>query len=155
MCEKGKKCKYSHDLSLEEQKHASIDIYSDPRAKVGKMPDTIITCKDFIEAVEKNLYGFNWVCPNGGENCQYRHMLPAGYVLKRDNGAARQDSDDEEDKLTMEEQIEEERRQLTGELTPVTLESFNAWKERKAAKKQAELEAQIAAEEAKGKKDKS
>ena len=99
------------------------------------MPDTIITCKDFIEALEKNLYGFNWVCPNGGENCQYRHMLPAGYILKRDKGAAKQESDDEEDKLTMEEQIEEERRQLTGELTPVTLESFNAWKERKAAKK--------------------
>ena len=33
------------------------------------MPDTIITCKNFIEAVEKNLYGFNWVCPSGGENC--------------------------------------------------------------------------------------
>ena len=53
MCEKGKKCKYSHDMTLEEQRHASIDVYSDPRAKVGKMPDTIITCRDFIEAVEK------------------------------------------------------------------------------------------------------
>ena len=47
----------------------SIDLYSDPRAKLGKVPDTIITCRDFIEAVEKNLYGFNWMCPNGGDNC--------------------------------------------------------------------------------------
>lgn len=45
--------------------------------------------------------------------------------------------------MTWEEKIEDERRQLTGELTPVTLDSFNAWKERKAAAKQAELEAKI------------
>lgn len=68
-------------MSLAEAKTASIDIYQDPRAKLGKVPDTIITCKDFIEAVEKNLYGFNWVCPNKGDECQYRHMLPTGYVL--------------------------------------------------------------------------
>ena len=109
VCEKGKKCKYSHDLSIEDQKHAAIDVYSDPRAKLGKMPDTIITCKDFIDAVEKNLYGFNWVCPNGGEKCQYRHMLPPGYVINKNKGAAAEESDDEEDKLTMEEEIEQER----------------------------------------------
>lgn len=34
------------------------------------------------------------------------------------------------------------------------MDSFNAWKARKAAKKQEELEARIAAEEAKGRKDK-
>ena len=95
-------------MTLEDQKHASIDVYSDPRAKVGKMPDTIITCRDFIEAVEKNTYGFNWVCPNGGENCQYRHMLPPGYVINRNKGAAAaaEESDDGEEKLTMEEEIE-------------------------------------------------
>ena len=76
MCEKGKKCKYSHDLSIDEQKQQNIDIYSDPRAKIGKMPDTIITCRDFIAAVEQEKYGFNWVCPTAGDNCQYRHMLP-------------------------------------------------------------------------------
>lgn len=47
----------------------AIDLYSDPRAKIGKMPDTIITCRDFLEAVEKNLYGFNWTCPTAGDNC--------------------------------------------------------------------------------------
>ena len=110
VCEKGKKCKYSHDMTIEQQKHASIDLYTDPRAKVGKAPDTIITCKDFIEAVEKNLYGFNWVCPSGGETCGYIHRLPPGYVLNRDKGAAAEESEDEDDKLTMEEQIEQERQ---------------------------------------------
>ena len=58
--------------------------------------------------------------------------------------------------MTLEEKIEEERAALPSEgLTPVTLESFNKWKEDRAARKQAELEAKIAAEEAKGKKDKS
>ena len=57
--------------------------------------------------------------------------------------------------MTFEEKIEEERSKLTSDgLTPVTKESFLAWKERKAKRKQDELEAKIAAEEAKGKKDK-
>ena len=112
VCEKGKKCKYSHDLSLADQKTANIDIYTDPRMKLGKMhEDTIITCKDFLEAVEKNLYGFNWVCPNKGDACQYRHMLPQGYVLNKDKGA-KQDSDDGEEEMTLEEKIEEERAAL-------------------------------------------
>lgn len=40
-------------------------------------------------------------------NCQYRHMLPAGYVINRDKGE--ESSDDGEDKLTMEEEIEQLR----------------------------------------------
>ena len=106
----------------------AIDLYSDPRAKIGKMPDTIITCRDFLEAVEKNLYGFNWTCPTAGDNCQYRHMLPQGYVLNRDKptGADAEESDDE---MTLEEKIEEERANLPSEgLTPVTFESFMKWK---------------------------
>ena len=82
VCEKGKKCKYSHDMSVSEAKTAGIDIYQDPRAKIGKMPaGTIITYMHFIQAVEQDKYGFNWVCPNNGDNCVYRHMLPQGYVL--------------------------------------------------------------------------
>lgn len=58
--------------------------------------------------------------------------------------------------MTLEEKIEEERAALPfGELTPVTLETFQKWKVDKAARKQAELEKKIAAEEAKGRKDKS
>lgn len=41
------------------------------------------------------------------------------------------------------------------DLTPVTLETFNQWKIDRAARKQAEIEAKMVAEEAKGRKDRS
>ena len=40
-------------------------------------------CKHFIEAVEKKVYGWLWVCPNGHE-CIFRHCLPKDYVFKND-----------------------------------------------------------------------
>ena len=139
-------------MSVEQAKTANIDIYSDPRTKLGKVPDTIITCNHFLEAVEKDLYGFNWVCPNKGDDCGYRHMLPQGYVLNREKRES--DDEQEEDGLTFEEKIEEERRNLPSQgLIPVNPETFAAWKERRAQKKQDELEAKIKAEQAKGKKD--
>ncbi len=125
----------------------AIDLYSDPRAKVGKAPDTIITCRDFLDAVERNLYGFNWTCPTAGDNCTYRHMLPMGYVLQRDKKANKGDDDSssEEEEMTLEEKIEEERANLiSSECTPVTLETFNKWKADKEARKIAELEARAA-----------
>ena len=46
-----------------------------------------------------------------------------GYVLKRDQG--KQGPEDDDDEMTLEEKIEEERALLPSEgLTPVTLESF-------------------------------
>lgn len=83
-------------------------------------------------------------------------MLPAGYVLNRDKSAQKDTGDeDSEEELTLEEKIEEERAALPSDgLTPVTLESFMKWKADKAAAKQRELEERIAAEEAKGRKDK-
>ena len=136
----------------------AIDLYTDPRAKVGKAPDTILTCRDFLDAVEKNLYGFNWTCSNGGDACTYRHMLPHGYVLQRDKAANKggDDSSSDEEEQTLEEKIEEERANLiSSECTPVTLETFNKWKADKAAKKIADLEARAEQEALKGKKDKS
>jgi len=45
VCEKGKRCKYSHDMSAGDVSQSNIDIYTDPRQKSGKAPiDTIITC---------------------------------------------------------------------------------------------------------------
>ena len=82
-------------------------------------------------------------------------MLPQGYILQKDKGK-KAESDDEEEKLGFEETIEEQRAALPADgLTPVTLETFKAWKAAKAKRKQEELEAKIAAEEAKGKKDKA
>ncbi len=45
-----------------------------------------IVCKFFLEAVEKDKYGWNWTCPNNGDRCKYKHCLPPGYKLKRDGG---------------------------------------------------------------------
>lgn len=85
-------------------------------------------CKYFLEALETKKYGWcvalgvrpssslrgsmhccvvrRWVCPNGNDECQYKHRLPPGYVLKSE--AKVQDQDEEE--ITIEEKIEEEVR---------------------------------------------
>jgi hypothetical protein len=137
-CEKGKKCKFSHDMSL-DGKASKIDLYSDPRDRNGRQPErTDIICQHFLDAVEKNLYGWFWECPNNGNKCVYTHALPQGYVLERERKEmekARLMGDDD-DELTLEEKIEEERAALpsTG-LTPVTLASFQDWKVRKAQRK--------------------
>jgi len=53
VCEKGKKCKYSHDLLI-EGKSAKIDMYNDPRDRKGKHEArTDIVCTHFLEAVDK------------------------------------------------------------------------------------------------------
>ena len=126
----------------------AINLYKDPREGTENMPvDTIITCKNFLDAVEDELYGWRWVCPNKGVKCQYRHMLPEGYVVtsKKDrekDRKAREMADDDQE--TLEEKIEAERAALPSEgLTPVTKESFFAWKEKRAKEKQAALEAQM------------
>ena len=68
-------------------------------------------------------------------------MLPEGYVLipkkERDAMKAAEDKQKAElDSKTLEERIEEERAALKSDgLTPVTKESFFAWKERRAKKK--------------------
>lgn len=117
--------------------------------------DTIITCKHFLDAVEDELYGWRWECPNAGVKCQYRHMLPEGYVVisKKEREANRKDAvKNAEDAAakTLEEQIEEERAALPSEgLTPVTKESFFAWKDRRKARKQKELEDRMREEELK------
>lgn len=157
VCEKGKKCKFSHDMSL-DGKVAKIDIYSDPRDKNGKDPTrTDITCAHFLEAVEKNLYGWLWECPNGAEKCVYTHALPTGYILQRDKkDLERAALEDQDDEMTLEEKIEDERANLpSAGLTPVTLETFLDWKKRKAERKQKELEAKVKEEEKKGSKGKN
>ena len=111
--------------------------------------DTIITCKNFIDAVEHDKYGFNWICPNKGDDCQYMHRLPQGYVLQKDMGPAI--PEDDGDGLTLEERIEEQRAALKyDECTRVTLETFKKWKADKEQKKQDELMAKVEAEKAKG-----
>jgi len=150
-CGKGNKCKFSHDLSI-ERKSEKRSMYDDERDEKKEGMDswdqqtledvvnkkhgaanaikTDIVCKYFLNAIEKSLYGWFWNCPNG-EKCIYKHALPPGFVLKKD----KKKEEDEENKVSLEEHIENERNQLTGDLTPVTLETFLAWKKRKIAEK--------------------
>jgi len=158
-CEKGSKCKFSHDLNI-ERKVVKKDLYTDDRAdeandtmenwdeeklrkvvlsKAGNPRTTTdIVCKYFIDAVESGKYGWFWECPNG-DTCQYRHALPPGFVL--DSQRKAKEAASKANTITLEEFIEVERHKLGSNLTPVTKESFAKWKQTRMDKKQAEMEA--------------
>lgn len=166
MCEKGKKCKFSHDLAV-ERKSDKKDLYTDMREKndkeegmedwdEAKLREVVLSkhgnprtttdkvCKYFIQAIEDQKYGWRWVCPNGGDNCMYRHSLPPGFVLKtKEQRAAEKALMDKSPMatLTLEDWLESERHKLTGTLTPVTPETFAEWKKKRLDKKAAEEEA--------------
>lgn len=102
-CEKGKKCKFAHDLDV-ERKTEKRSLYTDTRAeeeekkktetsadwdeeklrsvvmskKGNQRTTTDKVCKFFIEAIEDGKYGWFWVCPNGADKCMYKHALPPG-----------------------------------------------------------------------------
>jgi hypothetical protein len=102
-CEKGKKCKFSHDLEM-ERKTEKRSLYTDTRGeeeekkktetsadwdeeklrsvvlskKGNQKTTTDKVCKYFIEAIEDGKYGWFWVCPNGADKCMYKHALPPG-----------------------------------------------------------------------------
>jgi hypothetical protein len=106
-CEKGKKCKFAHNLDV-ERKVEKINLYQDSRAeeeeskkqetsadwdeeklrsvvlskKGNQRTSTDKVCKFFIQAIEDGKYGWFWICPNGGDKCMYKHALPPGYVWK-------------------------------------------------------------------------
>ncbi|OBT47823.1 hypothetical protein VE00_01532 [Pseudogymnoascus sp. WSF 3629] len=167
-CEKGKKCKFSHDLAV-ERKTEKKDLYQDSReeeekakkeetsadwdeeklksvvlSKKGNQKTTTDkVCKFFIEAIEEGKYGWFWNCPNG-EKCMYQHKLPPGFILKtKEQRAAEKALMDKSPlkTLTLEDFLESERHKLTGKLTPVTPESFAKWKSERMDKKQAEQQA--------------
>jgi hypothetical protein len=171
-CDKGRKCKFSHDLDV-ERKQEKRSLYTDTRegeeeggeskkddmstwdeeklrsvvlSKHGNPKTTTDkVCKFFIEAVENQKYGWFWTCPNGGDQCMYRHNLPPGFVLKtKEQRAAEKALMDKSPlaTLTLEDFLESERHKLTGTLTPVTPESFAKWKKERLDKKAAEAEAQ-------------
>lgn len=102
-CEKGKKCKFSHDLDM-ERKTEKRSVYTDTREdedkkkkeetsadwdedklrsvvlskKGNQRTTTDKVCKYFIQAIEDGKYGWFWICPNGGDKCMYKHALPPG-----------------------------------------------------------------------------
>jgi len=147
LCKKGDKCKFSHDPAVErkavkrnvyEQEEENMDEWTDEKLaevvskKHAGNTDTDIICKNFLDALENNKYGWFWECPNGGKNCKYRHALPKDYVLKKD----RKRMEKEAQAISIEELIEKERANLdTSKLTKVTLETFVAWKRKKLKEK--------------------
>lgn len=159
-CQKGKNCKFSHDLEV-ERKAEKKDLYSDERKNEDSMEDwdeeklrsvvlskhgnfkttTDKVCKYFIEAVENKKYGWFWVCPNGGDNCKYKHSLPPGFTLKtKEQQRLERDAAANEPSISLEEFVETERRKLPKDLTPVTYETFMKWKKDRQDKKAAEQE---------------
>ncbi|KAL1879987.1 hypothetical protein VTK73DRAFT_6377 [Phialemonium thermophilum] len=173
-CEKGKKCKFSHDLEV-ERKTEKKSVYQDTREdeeekkkqetsadwdeaklrtvvlskKGNQRTTTDKVCKYFIEAIEDGKYGWFWVCPNGGDKCMYKHALPPGFVLKtKEQRAAEKALMDKSPlkTLTLEDFLESERHKLTGTLTPVTPETFAKWKKERLDKKAAEEQARRAKE---------
>ncbi|GMM49700.1 Tma46 protein [Starmerella bacillaris] len=151
LCNKGSKCRFSHDLSV-ERKGEKRDLYSDERAEKTadtmdkwddeKLQKVILSkhgnpktttdkiCKFFIEAVENGKYGWFWVCPNGGDTCKYRHSLPPGFKLKtKEEERMERQALANAPKITLEEFIETEKLKLPKERTPITLESFTKWKQ--------------------------
>jgi len=155
LCKKGDRCKFSHDPEC-ERKAAKRNIYEDTKddadgdnmdewddAKLAEVVSkkhgaekgnsTDIICKYFLDALDNNKYGWFWSCPNGG-TCMYKHALPKGYVLKKDQ--KRQEKERQE--ISIEDLIEKERAALsTGNLTKVTLQTFVAWKKKKLKEKEA------------------
>merc|ERR1712062_259826 len=100
-----------------------------------KTNETAIICKYFLEAVENNKYGWFWQCPVGGKDCKYRHALPPGFVLKKDKK-----KEEKKEETSIEELIEQKRSELSAQnksLTPITLQTFVAWKKRKLREKKA------------------
>ncbi|KAH6896890.1 hypothetical protein B0T10DRAFT_583556 [Thelonectria olida] len=171
-CEKGKKCKFAHDLSI-ERKTEKRNLYTDSRGeeeekkkaetsadwdeeqlrkvvlskKGNQRTSTDKVCKYFIEAIEDGKYGWFWICPNGGDKCMYKHALPPGFVLKtKEQRAAEKALLDKSPlkTLTLEDFLESERHKLTGNLTPVTPETFAKWKKERMDKKAAEEQARKA-----------
>lgn len=70
---------------------------------------TDIVCKYFIEAIEDRKYGWFWNCPNGNNDCKYRHALPEGYVLrKRETEEERREREEQEkaNEITIEDFLE-------------------------------------------------
>jgi len=151
LCQKGKKCKFSHNVTQDPMKVEKMDLYTDQRDQMFGKKDIIEnwdqeklsevvdfnagkydapnrtekTCKHFLEAVEKKTYGWMWVCPNGF-NCIFRHCLPEGYEFKN----AKKDIPEEKDVQDVIAEIDEAREKLEAKtLTPVTEEKFMKWLE--------------------------
>lgn len=148
-CNKGAKCRYSHDLNVgrkvvkaalyeEDEKDEGMDDWDQEtlEAAVKKKHGaeatsasnaTKIICKYFLEAIEKRQYGWFWKCPNG-TTCMYKHALPKGYILKSQMKALLEEEEANRPDAT--EVIESERAKVTS-TTKITDAVFKEWHAKK------------------------
>lgn len=107
-------------------------------------------CDAFLQACENHKYGWQWECPNQGQKCSYTHALPEGYVLKSTLKALEILQREQYVEKPIEDLIEEERAALKAdECTPVTKETFFAWKKKKEARLEKERLAKLKTSEKK------
>jgi len=105
----GDKCKFSHDLAI-ARKSAKASIYEDTRqadqiadwdqaklesvvnskhgAEAGKGNKTDIVCMYFLDALEKELYGWFWECPVSSQS-RRRCCCVAGSGARSRGGSGR------------------------------------------------------------------
>ncbi|KAJ9111151.1 hypothetical protein QFC20_002645 [Naganishia adeliensis] len=169
ICEKGSKCKFSHDKNV-ERKAEKANIYQDTREKEDeKAQDTmdkwdeeklrsVVTSKGGNPRTTTDIlivWSFQIVCKyfiqaiedqKYGRDCKYRHALPPGFVLKSEKKAAEEAA--KKEVISLEEFLETERHKLKAPLTPVTPESFAIWKKTRMDKRKAEEEAKEKAKQA-------
>jgi len=158
-CKKNFRCKFSHDLCIEQKvrqrkaaaaKEAALNKTMDDmtqmelqdviRRKLRKQDNqTDIVCNYFLDALEARHYGMRWKCPNG-PLCKYRHALPKGWKLK-DPSATKESIVRE----SLEETLENMRKEFAHrtDLTPVTAETFAAWKLKRAQETEEEAQRKI------------
>lgn len=106
-CDKGDDCQFGHNVKKEAKKEAAESIENRPKC----------VCRFLVDAINSGEYTKNWVCPF--PNCSDIHRL-----VELGNNS--------EIEISLEEYIELQRQNVDETIgTPVTEESFNAWKAKK------------------------
>ncbi|KAJ1336991.1 hypothetical protein BSLG_006751 [Batrachochytrium salamandrivorans] len=141
-CQKGPRCKFSHDLNI-ERKAAKLDIYTDTRSKEedtmdnwdqAKLEDAVrqkhtegdnrnkptdIVCKFFVESIETRKYGWFWEWKDDTIVTLFIHVLEVDPLYEMNWT-----------------RMDQNRHNLGSDLIPVTADSFAKWKaERKEREK--------------------
>lgn len=86
--------------------------------------------------MQRKIYGWKWECPNG-DDCQYKHCLPKGYILLTQADKVQEEMTIEE-YMDLEEQIDEERTRISINGTPVNDTTFKEWKRKRDEQRQKE-----------------
>ena len=119
---------------LKEDKGNNVEsevnkIAEEKEKKRKKLCQSNIVCRYFLEAVQRKIYGWKWECPNG-DDCQYKHCLPKGYIMLTKEDKLQEEMTIEE-YMDLEEQIDEERTRISLNGTPVNDNTFKEWKRKR------------------------